>query len=160
MPLRRRAPSFRDRIRAVPRAIGCGLPAGFAGTAAMTLSSTIEMKLRRRPPSSAPADAAARVLGVEPQDERSRKRFATAVHWSYGTGWGAARGLLAAAGVTGARGTVAHLGVVWGSELVMLPALGVAPPFWAWGAKEVAIDLLHHVVYAAATGAAYERCDG
>ena len=36
----------------------------------------------------------------------------------------------------------------------MLPALGVAPPFWQWGAKEVAIDTFHHLVYASATSVA------
>ena len=39
----------------------------------------------------------------------------------------------------------------------MLPALGVAPPITRWGKEEVAIDLFHHVVYATATGIAYER---
>jgi hypothetical protein len=41
----------------------------------------------------------------------------------------------------------------------MLPALGVAPPFWTWGAKEVGIDAFHHLVYAGATGAAYALLD-
>jgi hypothetical protein len=38
----------------------------------------------------------------------------------------------------------------------MLPALDVAPPFVFWARREVAIDLLHHAVYAIATGLAYE----
>jgi hypothetical protein len=38
----------------------------------MTLSSTIEMKLRGRPASSTPAQAAAKVLGVEPVDEEAK----------------------------------------------------------------------------------------
>ena len=38
----------------------------------------------------------------------------------------------------------------------MLPALGAAPPFWTWGAKEVGIDAFHHLVYA---GAAYALLD-
>ena len=41
----------------------------------------------------------------------------------------------------------------------MLPSLGVAPPFWTWGAEEVAIDVLHHVVYATVTGVTYELMD-
>ena len=49
--------------------IGKGLFAGAIGTAAMTVSSTLEMQIRDRPPSSAPADAAAKVLGVEPKGE-------------------------------------------------------------------------------------------
>ncbi len=78
--------------------VGKGLFAGAAGTTAMTVSSTLEMKIRGRQGSSAPAQAAAKVLGV-------------------------------------------------------------APPFWQWGAKEVAIDPFHHLVYAGATGVAYAALD-
>ena len=67
---------------------GKGIFAGFAGTAAMTLSSTLEMKVRGRPASSTPALAAAKVLGVEPVDEEAKERFSNLVHWGYGTAWG------------------------------------------------------------------------
>jgi hypothetical protein len=143
----------------VAAAVGKGLFAGVAGTVAMTASSTIEMKLRGRPASSAPATAAAKVLGVEPKGQSEEARFASMVHWGYGTSWGAVRGLIGAAGLRGLRANAAHLGVVWGTEQAMLPALGVAPPFWEWGAKEVAIDAFHHLVYAGATGAAYALLD-
>ncbi len=147
------------RIGDVAAAFGKGLFAGVAGTAAMTVSSTLEMKLRNRGASSAPADAAAKVLGVEPVDEEARARFSNLVHWGYGTAWGGARGLVAAAGLSGTRATAVHLGMLWGSEQVMLPALKVAPPLTEWGAKEIAVDALHHMVYAAATGAAYSLLD-
>jgi hypothetical protein len=139
--------------------VGKGLFAGVAGTAAMTVSSTLEMKIRGRPPSSAPADAAAKVLGVEPKGEKEQARFSNLVHWGYGTAWGAARGLIDAAGPEGTRAAAAHFVAVWGSEQVMLPALDVAPPFWKWGVKEVGIDALHHLVYAGATSAAYALLD-
>ena len=45
-------------------AIGDGLVAGFLGTAAMTVSSTVEAKLRRRAASTAPARATAKALGI------------------------------------------------------------------------------------------------
>jgi hypothetical protein len=144
------------RLGDVAAAFGKGIFAGVAGTAAMTLSSTIEMKLRGRPASSTPAQAAAKVLGVEPVDEA---RFSNLVHWGYGTAWGGARGLIGAAGFSGPAATAAHLGAVWGSEQVMLPTLGVTPPLTEWGAKEVAIDALHHLVYAGATGVAYSLLD-
>ncbi|MHB1594740.1 MAG: hypothetical protein ACYCO9_21735 [Streptosporangiaceae bacterium] len=79
----------------VAAAIGVGLAAGVAGTAAMTVSSTIEMMIRGRPASSAPAQAASKVLGVEPR----KKRFGTIVHWIYGTSWGAVRGVLGVSGL-------------------------------------------------------------
>ena len=140
-------------------AVGKGLFAGAAGTAAMTVSSTLEMKIRGRAASSAPATAASKVLGVEPTGEKEKERFSNLVHWGYGTGWGAARGVFGAMGLSGTEGAVAHFGAVWGSEQVMLPALGVAPPFWTWGVKEVAIDAFHHAVYVAATSVAYELLD-
>lgn len=139
----------------VVSAIGKGLVAGAVGTAAMTVSSTLEMKLRGREASSAPADAAAKVLGIEFDNDEAKARFANVVHWSYGTGWGAARGLLGALGLRGVGATSAHLAAVWGSELVTLPALEVAPPVSQWGAGEVAIDLWHHTVYAVATSVTY-----
>jgi hypothetical protein len=117
------------------------------------------MKVRGRPASSTPAQAAAKVLGVEPVDEEAKARFSNLVHWGYGTAWGGARGLLAAAGLSGPAATAAHLGAVWGSEQLMLPTLGVTPPLTEWGAKEVAIDALHHLVYAGATGVAYSLLD-
>jgi hypothetical protein len=147
------------KLGKVAGAFGKGIFAGFAGTAAMTISSTIEMKQRGRPASSAPARAAAKVLGVEPVNEQSEARFSNLVHWGYGTAWGGARGLLGATGLSWPAATAAHLGAVWGSEQVMLPTLGVAPPFTEWGAKEVAIDALHHIVYAGATGIAYSLLD-
>lgn len=48
---------------------------------------------------------------------------------------------------------------MWDSEQVMLPALDVAPPIIEWGAKEIAVDTLHHAVYAVATGVAYSALD-
>jgi hypothetical protein len=147
-------------MRRLAETLGKGLVAGLAGTAAMTLSSTLEMKLRDRPASTAPADAAAKVLGLAGfADDAAEQRFGTLVHWGYGTGWGVVRALLGLAGLPPAAATAAHLAAVWGSEAVMLPSLGVAPPFWTWGAEEVAIDVGHHVVYATVTGVAYELLD-
>jgi hypothetical protein len=60
--------------------VGKGLFAGLAGTAAMTVSSTLEMKLSGRPASQTPADAAEKVLHVEPENEDSEARFSNLVH--------------------------------------------------------------------------------
>jgi hypothetical protein len=48
----------------VAEAVGKGLFAGAAGTAAMTVSSTLEAKLRGRGMSTTPAQAATKVLDV------------------------------------------------------------------------------------------------
>lgn len=140
-------------------AVGKGLLAGAVGTAAMTVSSTLEAKLRDRESSTAPADAAAKVLGVAPASEAGEARFSNLVHWAYGTGWGAVRGLLDGLRLNGSAATASHFGAVWGSGLVMLPALEVAPPLREWGAEELAIDAFHHLVYATVTGLAYSALD-
>jgi hypothetical protein len=147
------------RVGGLAAAVGKGLAAGLAGTAAMTLSSTLEAKLRGREASTAPARAASKVLGVAPVDEQGERRFNTLVHWGYGTGWGAARGVFAAIGLSGVPATLAHLGVVWGGEQMALPATGAAPPATQWGTSEVAIDLWHHIVYVGATTLAYGWLD-
>jgi hypothetical protein len=147
-------------MKNVASSIGKGLVAGFVGTAAMTVSSSLEARLRHRAASSAPARATATVLGIkEFVDARAAARFNDLSHWGYGTGWGVVRGLLAVTGLSPRSATAAHGAAIWGSAAVTLPALEVAPPFVFWGAKEVAIDLWHHAVYTAATGAAYRLLD-
>jgi len=139
------------------RAIGKGVVAGLAGTAAMTVSSTVEAKLRGRTFSDAPARATAKMLGIkEFEDARAKARFSDLSHWGYGTGWGIARGIMREFGLGPTLATPAHFGAVWGSALVMLPALEVAPPVVFWRKEEIAIDVFHHLVYATATGLAYE----
>jgi hypothetical protein len=138
---------------------GKGLFAGAAGSAAMTVSSTLEMKLSGRGASQTPAQAAEEVLEVEPEDKGAEDRFSNLVHWGYGTAWGEGRGLLAAAGLSGPKAKAAHLALVWGSEQVVLPALDVSAPVFKYGSKATATDLLHHVVYATVTGLAYSYLD-
>jgi hypothetical protein len=141
----------------VAESVGKGLVAGLAGTAAMTISSTLEARLRGRAPSTAPARATAKALGIASfEDGIAQARFNDLAHWGYGTGWGLLRGLLDAAGVPPRKATAAHGAAIWGSAMVTLPALDVAPPAVFWGKEEVAIDAFHHTVYAVATGLAYE----
>ena len=143
------------RLGRAASALGKGLVAGFVGTAAMTASSTIEARMRGRKPSDAPAQAASKVLGVTPVGEDEKKRFSTLVHWTYGTAWGAPRGLLGEAGWAWPAATSAHMAALWSSEAVMLPALGVSPPVTQWSKEEAGIDLLHHLVYSLAAGLTY-----
>jgi hypothetical protein len=148
---------MREAANTLASAIGKGLVAGFAGTAAMTVSSTLEAKLRGRASSSAPARATAKVLGIkEFEDARASARFNDLSHWGYGTSWGVLRGLLAATGMTPKAATAAHGAAIYGAAQVTLPVLEIAPPAVFWAKREIAIDAFHHAVYAAAAGAAYE----
>jgi hypothetical protein len=149
-----------NRIGMLPASIGKGLVAGFAGTAAMTVSSTLEARLRGRAASSAPARATAKVLGIKEFDSPlAQARFNDISHWGYGTGWGIVRGVLAAAGLTPRAATAAHGAAIYGAAQVTLPVLEIAPPVVFWPKQEIAIDAFHHAVYAAATGLAYALID-
>jgi len=152
---------MREQVENVAGAVGKGLIAGFAGTAAMTVSSTLEAKLRGRAPSDAPARATAKMLGIkEFEDAVAQARFNDLSHWGYGTGWGLLRGLLSAAGLSPRAATAMHGAAIYGAAQVTLPALEIAPPIVFWPKQEIAIDAWHHTVYAIATGIAYELLDG
>jgi hypothetical protein len=145
-------------VNKLARAIGKGIVAGIVGTAAMTVSSLAEAKLRKRAFSKAPAKAAEKALGIDRfRSDRDEARFSDLVHWGYGTGWGVVRGFLREFGLGPKLSTPAHFVAVWGSALVSLPALDVAPPVTMWEREEVLIDVFHHLVYATAVAVAYER---
>ncbi|MGN6532624.1 MAG: hypothetical protein ACTHK0_12845, partial [Ginsengibacter sp.] len=56
---------FSKDIGAFGAALGKGLIAGLVGTAAITLSQTIERKMTGKPTSFAPGDAASKALDIE-----------------------------------------------------------------------------------------------
>lgn len=132
--------------------LGIGLVAGFVGTAAITASQLIEMRLRGRKPSKSPVKAVSKVFEIHPDDERAEDRLNTLAHWGYGTSWGAVRGIMTAFGFRGPWADVVHWGAVQGTALVMLPGLKVAPPVREWGVTEIVIEGVHHAVYATAVG--------
>ncbi len=68
---------MREQVENVAGAVGKGLIAGFAGTAAMTVSSTLEAKLRGRAPSDAPARATAKMLGIKEFEDAVAQRAST-----------------------------------------------------------------------------------
>lgn len=137
-------------------AVGVGLVAGLAGTIAITVSQSIEMKLTKREPSTAPADAVGKTLDIEPTEESKKPALAQKVHWTYGTGLGIARGLMCLAGLKGWPATLAHFTAVWGGSMVMLPKLELAPPVQERPPKTLLIEGLHHAIYAAVAGCVFD----
>ena len=132
--------------------LGIGLVAGVVGTAAITVSQLIAMRIQGRKPSSSPVKAVSKVFAIQPVEDAAASRLNELTHWGYGTTWGAARGLMTVFGLRGPWADVVHWGLVQGTAMVMLPGLKVAPPVREWGAKEIAIEGFHHVVYVAAVG--------
>ncbi len=139
-------------------AIGKGLIAGFAGTIAITASQLIEMRITKRKASQAPAKAATKTLHIE-ATAGNKEEFSNEVHWVYGTSWGVMRGLLSMAGITGFAATSLHLASIWGTAVTIQPKLDIAPPLSEWEPKDIAIDILHHTVYAIFTGLVFDAID-
>jgi len=140
-------------------ALGKSLVAGLAGTVAITISQMIEMKITERPPSTTPAKAVEKTLEVAPARQSNEKEFSQKIHWVYGISWGAARGILGLLGIRKWAATAIHYTAVTTTAFIMLPALKVAPPLKKWGAKEISIELFHHVVYAIVAGLVYDAID-
>jgi hypothetical protein len=92
-----------------------GMVAGAVGTAAMTLSETVEMTLTGRKGSNVPGQVGAHLLpGRDPDSPADVERLNTATHWAHGIGMGALRGALDLAGVRGPQATAAHFALLWG----------------------------------------------
>ncbi len=115
-------------IGSIGATIGKGLIAGLAGTAAITISQMIEMKITGRKPSTAPADAASKALDIKPATKQDKQQFSQVVHWTYGTSWGIARALVTETGLEGIPASLLHFITVWGTAMIIEPKLGVAPP--------------------------------
>lgn len=143
----------------VASALGKGVIAGLAGTAAITLSQTIEMKITGRKPSTVPAKAASKVLQIKAKNKKGKKTFSQEVHWMYGTSCGIARSVVSATGLKGLPATLAHFAAVLGTALIMEPALKVAPPVKEWKPQTLAVDALHHAVYATVAGLVYDAIE-
>ncbi|HVW60503.1 MAG TPA: hypothetical protein VHC48_10720 [Puia sp.] len=144
----------------VGMAIGVGLLAGLAGTAAITLSQMIEMKITGRKPGTTPEQAVEKTLDIGAVSEEKKEKVSQEVHWVYGTAWGVSRGLMRLAGLKGWVATLTHFSAVWGTSLVMLPALGLSRPVQEQEVKSTLIDALHHAVYATATGLVVDAIEG
>jgi hypothetical protein len=150
-------------------AVGRGLAAGVAATAVMTGYQLLVQRLRDQDSgpkprawkdAPAPAQVGKRIVsGVfDRQIGLERVGLLTNVmHWAYGTGWGAAYGLVQ--GTIRAPALSAGLGFgasVWGASYAQLVPMGIYEPPWTYPPQELAIDLSYHLVYGVAAAAVYE----
>lgn len=151
--------SVMNGLARVSGAVGKGLLAGLVGTLAITASQTIEMKITGREDSETPAKAVEEIFDIEPESEAAEKELSTLAHFGYGTAWGAFRGLLGACGIKGPLATVLHFAAISGAAMVMLPQLKLAPPPTKEKPRQLAMESLHHAVYAIAAGVTFDALD-
>ncbi len=140
-----------------------GLAAGAAGTGVMTAAQAAYMKASGGEASTTPAEVGKRIIrGVfrREADEARTEQLNNAMHWLYGTSWGAVYGITASGRHPRALrgGLLFGLGV-WGASLVHLPAMGLAQPVWEYSPSSIAPDLGFHLVYGIGVAAAYKAVE-
>lgn len=160
-------------------ALARGLAAGVLGTACMTAAQELAAKLQggggeeggdsdERPAdpweqAPAPALVARRIArGVFRRDLPAERigAITNAMHWGYGTSWGAVYGL--AEGT--AQAPALRLGLIFGagvwvaSYLQMVP-MGLYEPPWTYAPKDVAMEVGYHLAYGAGVGAGYKALE-
>ncbi|WP_419825125.1 hypothetical protein [Sphingomonas sp.] len=133
--------------------LALALGAGLVGATVMLLSQKTEMWATGRGPSMVPAKAAETLTGVTLYDPADEARLSTAAHFAFGTTLGLGVALLDRAPAA-ARAPLFAAGA-WGAGNAIMTALGACEPPTRWSRQALAIDLLHHAVYGAATAGAY-----
>lgn len=134
------------------------LIAGFIGTAFMTLSQIIEMKIRNRKASFTPAIGVSKIFGINfsALSQKNKIHFNNAVHWGYGTIWGLFMVIFYLTGFDNLMYMmISYYVVMWGHGLILLPALKVADPPWKWKRSDILLDAFHHAILAIVTVLAY-----
>ena len=112
---------------------GKGLFAGFAGTLAITASQTIEMKLRERPPSSSPADAAGRCWASRPRVRRRSSASARSSTSATARPGAACAGSWARSACPPTAATAVHFVAVSGAAMVDAARPQGRPARWGMG---------------------------
>lgn len=134
------------------KSLATALGAGVAATAVMTAGQMIEQWLTGRPESRLPAEGVERATGFEPDDDAEERRLSSAAHWAYGSALGLA--LLPARPLPEPVRTLALFAGVWGLGLALEAFAKPGEPPGEWKPQQLAIDGLHHAVYAAVLGLA------
>ena len=154
-------------------AVGRGLLAGVAGTAAMTAWQELSAKLQssdgegggseEKPKdpweeASAPAKVGRRIIEGVFRKEVPAEQIGTltnVMHWGYGTTWGAVYGLIAGSRRSTLGGGLAFGLAVWASSYAQLVPMGIYQPPWTYEPEELALDVSYHLVYGGATALAF-----
>jgi len=108
---------------------------------------------------SAPGQLGAKVERLvtrRPPPDRWARTTTNAVHWATGVGWGLQYGVLAGRRSQHPLVRALALGpAVWLAGYVVLPLAGVYKPIWDYDARTLGKDLSAHLLYGAATSAAF-----
>lgn len=154
----------RNRVSHASMALGAGLIAGLAGTAAATLTKKLDKHCNNeRSSEKAILEVASKVLDIKPSTEEKKDKVLEEVHWIHGSAMGAVRGMLSLWGIRGLAGTAMHLGVLWYVEKMLLPDAKKVFPYVEAGKsileekRETMVrECAHQAVYALVTGIIFD----
>ena len=129
--------------------IAASLLAGFLGTAIMTGSQLIEMRIRNRKASVTPGKAVAKILGIKfgKFSNKNQHRFSDSIHWIYGTAWGLFMIIYMYVMVSWLQAFTIFYAIIWLQGVIVMSALKIAPPFWKWKLSDNVAELIHKAVY-------------
>lgn len=136
------------------RALWQGLLSGLVGAAAMTASEKIEQRITGRPGSHVPARVLERLTGLPERPRRQPNSLNLVMHYGQGALAGVLRSVMAHAGLRGPWSSAMFTVVRLTNDQVLENATGVGAPPQTWPRRELAVDMLHKVVYGFATGLA------
>ncbi len=136
-----------------------GLLAGLVATTAMNASYWAERRIRRNvdgpldyDDSNVPALVAAKILRQSDLSDQASFRLGLAVHWGYGSLFGAALVPLYRR-LGPARGTALYWTGMMTMACAMFPLLGDTPPVWRWRNDVLVTSVFQHLVYAGSAAA-------
>ena len=145
-----------------------GLAAGAIGNAVFTLYQRLaqgggeEEQPQEWSEAPPPAQVGRRVAeGVFQQEVPVEKAglVTQAVHWLYGTTWGAFYGVVQESVEQPVVSGVALAGAVVATDYTVLPAMNLYKPPWWYPASTLATDFGNHLVYGLSVAGAYRALD-
>lgn len=144
-------------IKKIATALGTGVVGGIAGTVAITAAMIFETRVSGPDQSASlhevPAQAVEKTTGIEIENEEVASPF---IHWAYGSGWGAFRGVLGLCGLRGPKATAVHFAAITTVASVVLPLLKLAPPPQKTPPRQLVAQSLNHLLYAIFAGLVYD----
>jgi hypothetical protein len=129
-----------------------GLVSGAVGVSVMTAAEKLEQRLTGRPDSHVPARVLERLTGLPEQPGAQPRALNLAMHYGQGVALGVLRSLMAHVGLRGPLASAKFTVVRLTNDQILENATGVGAPPQTWPRGELAVDLLHKLVYGLATG--------
>jgi hypothetical protein len=124
-----------------------GLVSGAVGVSVMTAAEKLEQRLTGRPDSHVPARVLERLTGLPEQPGAQPRAVNLAMHYGQGVALGVLRSLMAHVGLRGPLASAKFTVVRLTNDQILENATGVGAPPQTWPRGELAVDLLHKLVY-------------